>query len=177
MSVYVEAPHKKAFDMLKQAYEQLNPNIEIDYYGAAYNDFWDKLTTEIMAGTEACVVQLQTGNMHYATYAALRTGDTGSFVNLDQYIKGTHWETDLIGQKDLTYNGHYIGISDYAWGPRAVYYRKSLFEAAGINPDDIKTTDDFRQAAIKLTKKGTGGQPDQYGFGAVLSRTRSCSTR
>jgi multiple sugar transport system substrate-binding protein len=169
MSVYVEAPHKKAFDMLKEAYEKQNPNIEIEYYGAPYNDFWPKLTTEVMAGTEACIVQLQGGNTKYATYAALRPGETGAFVNLDPYIKGTHWEDDLITQKDMTYNGHYIGMSNYAWGARGLYYRKSLLDAAGIKPEDIKTIDDFRNAAIKLTKKGEGGKPDQYGFGAVLS--------
>ncbi len=169
MSVYVEAPHKKAFDMLKEAYEAKNPNVEIIYYGPPYAEFWDKLTTEIVAGTEADIIQLQDGNTRYATYASLREGETGAFVNLDKWIKGTHWEDDLMDQKNLTYNGHYIGFANYAWGARAVYYRKSLFEQAGIDPSSIKTTEDFLNAAIKLTKKGENGQPDQYGFGAVLS--------
>jgi len=169
MSIYVEAPHKKAFDMLKKRYEELNPNVEIMLYGAPYAEFWDKLTTEITANTEANIVQLQSGATRYATYAALRQGEAGTFVDLDKYIKGTHWETDLVSQKSLTYNGHYIGMSNYAWGARAVYYRKSLFKAAGIDAASIKTNDDFLQAAITLTKKGTGGKPSQYGFGAVLS--------
>ena len=50
MSIYVEAPHKKAFDMLKEAYEKENPNIEIEYVGADYADFWGKLKTEVLAG-------------------------------------------------------------------------------------------------------------------------------
>jgi len=169
MSVYVEAPHKKAFDLMKEAYEKENPNIEIVYSGAPYAEFWDKLTTEIVAGTEADIVQLQDGATRYATYAALRTGETGSFLNLDPYIAGTHWEQDLLQQPELKYNGHYVGIANYAWGARAVYYRKSLFEKAGVNADDIKTTDDFLAAAKKLTIKGENGAPDQYGFGAVLS--------
>jgi ABC-type glycerol-3-phosphate transport system substrate-binding protein len=169
MSIYVEAPHKKAFDMLKKRYEELNPNVEIELYGAPFAEFWDKLTTEITAGTEACIVQLQGGNTRYASYAALRQGESGAFVNLDKYVKGTPLETGLTGQKDLTYKGHYIGLSNYAWGARAVYYRKSLLKAAGINADSIKTTEDFLKAAIKLTKKGEGGKPGQYGFGAVLS--------
>lgn len=169
MSVYVEAPHKKAFDEMKAAYEKENPNIEIVYYGAPYAEFWDKLTTEIVAGTEADIVQLQDGTNRYSTYAALRDGETGAFLNLDPYIAGTHWEKDLLQQPELKYNGHIIGMANYAWGARAVYYRKSLFEKAGINAADIKTTDDFLAAAKKLTVKGTGGAPDQYGFGAVLS--------
>jgi ABC-type glycerol-3-phosphate transport system substrate-binding protein len=169
MSVYVEAPHKKAFDLLKAAYEAENPNVEIVYYGAPYAEFWDKLTTEIVAGTEADIVQLQDGSSRYSTYAALREGETGSFVNLDKWIKGSRWEDELMDQKNLTYNGHYIGLANYAWGARAVYYRKSLFEKAGIDPASIITTEDFLAAAKKLTIKGENGQPDQYGFGAVLS--------
>ena len=56
MSIYVEAPHKKAFDMLEDRYEELNPNVDIVLYGAPYAEFWDKLTTEIVAGTEVCIV-------------------------------------------------------------------------------------------------------------------------
>jgi len=166
MSVYVEAPHKAAFDAMKAAYEKANPCITIVYEGAAYADFWSKLTTQIVAGTEGDIVQLQNGGSLYSTYAALRPGDTGAFVNLDSYIKGTTLETTLVGQKDLVYNGHYIGISDYAWGVRGIFYRKSLLQAAGIDPSSIKTTDDLQSAMIKLTKPGT---PPQYGLCATLS--------
>lgn len=164
MSVYVEAPHKKAFDLLKEAYEKKNPNVEILYYGAPYDEFWDKLMVEIVAGTEADIAQMQIGGTKYATYASLRKGPTGAFVNLDPYIKGTHWEENLVGQKDLVYSGHYIGISNYAWGARAFFYRKSMYEEAGIDPDSIKIMDDFTRAAIKLTKR-----PERYGFGATLT--------
>lgn len=169
MSIYVEAPHKRAFDEMKARYEELNPNVEIVLYGAPYAEFWDKLTAEIVGGTEADIVQLQEGPTRYATYASLREGETGAFLNLDPYIKGTHWEEDLFTQPELTYNGHYIGMANYAWGSRAVYYRKSLFEKAGIDPNDIVTNEDFLEAARKLTIAGVDGQPGQYGFGAVLS--------
>lgn len=168
MSIYVEAPHKKAFDMLEERYEELNPNVDIVLYGPPYDEFWDKLTTEIVAGTEACIVQLQGGNTRFASYAALREGEAGAFVNLDPYIKGTWMEDGLLDQENLTYNGHYIGLANYAWGTRAVYYRKSLFEEAGINADEILTNEDFLEAAKKLTKKRDDGTM-QYGFGAVLS--------
>lgn len=168
MSVYVEEPHKRAFDALKEAFEAKYPNITIEYYGAPYAEFWDKLTTEIVAGNEADIVQLQDGATRYATYAALREGETGAFLNLDPYIKGTEWEEILTGQDELTYNGHYIGMANYGYGIRGVYYRKSLFEEAGIDPASIVTTEDFLEVAKALTKTG-GDEPDQYGFGGVLS--------
>lgn len=169
MSIYVEAPHKKAFDLLEARYEELNPHVDIILYGAPYAEFWNKLTTEIVAGTEADIVQLQSGASRYASYAALREGETGAFVNLDPFIKGTWMEEGLLDQQNLTYNGHYIGLANYAWGTGAIYYRKSMFEEAGINAADIVTTEDWLDAAKRLTKKGEGGKPDQYGYGAVLS--------
>lgn len=168
-SSYVEAAHKAVYDELKEMYEAQNPNVEIVYNGIPYADFWDKLTTEIVAGNESCIVEMQSGAQHYGTYAALREGETGAFVNLDPYLEGTDLESKLVDQGSMVYNGHYIGLSDYAWGARAIYYRKSLFQEAGIDPSTIKTQNDFLEAAIKLTKPAADGKPAQYGFGAVLS--------
>ena len=170
MSSYVEEPHKNVYDQLEAKYEEMNPNIDIEYYGYPYAEFWDKLTTEMVAGNEACIIEMQSGTQHYGTYAALRDdGETGAFVNLDEYIVGSEYEDKMVDQASLKYNGHYIGLSDYAWGSRAIYYRKSLFEEAGIDPASIVTTEDFLDAAIKLTKPAEGDKPAQYGFGAVLS--------
>jgi ABC-type glycerol-3-phosphate transport system substrate-binding protein len=168
-SSYVEAAHKMVYDQLEAMYEAANPNVDIVYNGYPYADYWDKLTTEIVTGNESCIVEMQSGAQHYGTYAALREGETGAFVNLDSYIEAAGLAGKLVDQDSMVYNGHYIGLSDYAWGARAVYYRKSLFQAAGIDPATIKTQNDFLDAAIKLTKPAEGDKPAQYGFGAVLS--------
>ena len=168
-SSYVEVAHKEAYDELEKMFEAANPNIDIVYNGYPYAEYWDKLTTEIVSGNESCIIEMQSGVQHYGTYAALREGETGAFVNLDPYIKGTDLETKLVDQQSMKYNGHYIGLADYAWGARAIYYRKSLFEQAGIDPASIKNQEDFLDAAIKLTKPAEGDKPAQYGFGAVLS--------
>ena len=168
-SSYVEAAHKAAYDKIKEMYEAANPNVELVYNGIPYADYWDKLTTEIVAGNESCIIEMQSGAQHYGTYAALREGETGSFVNLDPYLAKTDLANKLVDQGSMVYNGHNIGLSDYAWGARAIYYRKSLFKEAGIDPATLKTQDDFLAAAIKLTKPAADGKPAQYGFGAVLS--------
>lgn len=164
-SVYVEAPHKKALDLLEQAYEKENPDVDIVIYGAPYAQFWDKLTTEILAGTEADIIQVYPENI--AQYAALKPGE-GAFVNLDDKISGTELEK-LIGQKINRYKGHYVALSNYAWGVTGMFYRKSLLKDAGINPENLKTLQDWAEAAAKLTKDLDGdGKIDQYGFGIVL---------
>lgn len=157
-SVYPEAPHKKALDALIQKYTEKNPNIEIKIHGADYENFWNKLTTEVVSGTQGDIVQVYPENI--STYNSLADG--GAFVNLDDYIKESELEDKLVGQELSKVDGSYYAVSSYAWGTTGIFYWKSMFEKAGINPDDIKTIDDLKEAAAKL------GGKDQYGFASVV---------
>ncbi|WP_010272745.1 ABC transporter substrate-binding protein [Paenibacillus senegalensis] len=157
-SLYAETPHKRAIDALVQRYSEINPDVRIVIHGADYENFWDKLTTEVIAGTQGDIVQMYPENL--ATYHSLAEG--GAFLNLDQYIKGTDLETDLIGQELSTIDGSYYAISNYAWGSTGIFYRKSMFEEAGINAEDIRTLDDLKEAAIQL------GGDGKYGFASVV---------
>lgn len=164
-SVYAEEPHKKAIDALIQKYNDTHPNVEIVVHGTDYENYWDKLTTEVLSGTEGDIVQVYPENI--PTYNALQEG--GAFVNLDDRIKGTELETKLVGQELSQMDGSYYAIANYAWGTTGIFYRKSLFEKAGIDPPSIKTMDDFKNAAIKLGTDTNGdGKLDQYGFSSVV---------
>lgn len=157
-SLYAEAPHKKAIDSLVQRYNEINPDVKIVIHGADYENFWDKLTTEVIAGTQGDIVQVYPENL--ATYHSLSDG--GAFLNLDEYIKGTDLEQDLIGQDLTTIDGSYYAISNYAWGSTGIFYRKSLFEEAGIDAETIQTLDDLKEAAVQL------GGDSKYGFASVV---------
>jgi ABC-type glycerol-3-phosphate transport system substrate-binding protein len=163
-SVYAEAPHKGAIDTLIKRYNELNPNVEIKVHGTDYENFWDKLTTEIIAGTQGDIVQMYPENIN--TYHALQGG---TFLNLDDRIKGTKLETGFVGQELAKVDGSYHAVSNYAWGTTGIFYRKSLFKEAGIDPASIKTLEDFKAAAIKLgVDKNGDGVLDQYGFSSVV---------
>ncbi|MCS7458567.1 sugar ABC transporter substrate-binding protein [Paenibacillus doosanensis] len=164
-SLYAEAPHKKAIDTLISMYNEKNPNVKITVHGADYENFWDKLTTEIIAGTQGDIVQVYPENI--ATYHSLVDG--GAFVNLDSYIKGKDLEKKLVGQELSKVDGSYYAISNYAWGNTGIFYRKSLFEKAGIDPGSVRTLEDFKNAATKLGVDTNGdGKLDQYGFASVV---------
>lgn len=159
-SVYAEAAHKKAIDGLIQKYNETHPNVMIKVHGTDYENYWDKLTTEIIGGTQADIVQVYPENI--ATYNALKDG--GTFVNLDERIKASGLENKLIGQELSKVDGSYYAISNYAWGSTGIFYNKSMFEEAAIDPASIKTMDDFKAAAIKLGSM----KENQYGFSSVL---------
>lgn len=152
-SLYVEEPHQKALDQLIAAYKNVKPNVEIKVYGSNYDNFWDNLTTEILAGNEADITQMYQENI--GRYHSLRLD--GTFLPLDKYIRGTPYEK-MTAQKYCEYKGQYLAFSSYGTSTTAMFYRKSLLQKAGVNPAEIKTMDDLRSASKKLTKDGVFAQ-------------------
>lgn len=78
-------------------------------------------------------------------------GSTDGLMELTDRIEEAGVREDIVKAKwsAVDYNG-----SDYAipWdiGPTGVYYKRDVYEKAGINPDEIKTWDDFIEAGKKL---------------------------
>lgn len=148
-SVYVEEPHQKAIDNLLAAYNEKNPDVEIEVLGAGYDGYWDNITNEIVSGTASDMIQVYPENI--STYHALK--EDGTFVNLDDYMSDELKEK-LAGQDMCVVDGETLAISSYAWGTTGIFYRKSMLEEKGIDPESIKTLDDFRDACLKFTEDG-----------------------
>jgi lactose/L-arabinose transport system substrate-binding protein len=78
--------------------------------------------------------------------------------------KASKYMSGFTGYKagEVTLNGRIYAVP-WDSAPVAVFYRRDLFEKAGVNPDSIKTWDDYIEAGKKLTVDLTGdGKPDQY---------------
>lgn len=148
-SVYVEEPHQKAIDNLLAAYNEKNPDVEIEVLGAGYDGYWDNITNEIVSGTASDMIQVYPENI--STYHALKEG--GTFVNLDDYMSD-ELKGKLTGQDMCVVDGETLAISSYAWGTTGIFYRKSMLEDKKIDPASIKTLDDFRDACLKFTEDG-----------------------
>lgn len=155
-SVYVEEPHQKAIDALLAAYNKKNPDVNIKIMGAGYDGYWDNITTEILGNNESDMIQVYPENI--STYEAIREG--GTFVDLSEYM-GNDLKEKLVGQDMCDVDGKTLAISSYAWGTTGIYYRKSLLSEAGIDPESIKTQDDFLAACKKFTDGG------KYAMGVV----------
>lgn len=159
-SLYVEAPHKKALDGLIEAYKQIRPDVELSVYGSNYDNYWDNLTVEIMGNNQGDIIQMYPENI--GRYQALQ--ESGTFLDLAPYFeKEKGLKEKLAGQELCGYDGQTLAISSYATSVTAMFYRKSLFEKYGVNPDEIRTTEDLREAAKKLTKDGI------YGWSFVIA--------
>lgn len=148
--LYVETPHRKAIDRLVEAYNEIDPSVQIEVSGAGYADYWNNLTSEILANNETDIVQIYPENI--ASYYTLREG--GAFVDLTDLFAASGLEGQLIGQEFASYDGKTLALSNYSWGTTAIFYRKSMLEAKGVDPDSIKTQDDFLNVC-KLFSDGT----------------------
>jgi ABC-type glycerol-3-phosphate transport system substrate-binding protein len=158
-SVYVEDPHRIAMDALLDAYKRVAPNVTVEIYGGGWATYWDNVTTEIMGNNEADIMQIYPENV--ATYHNLRPG--GVFVNLNQYMNGQDYVSRLTGQDMCEFNGETLALSNYAWGTTGLFYRKSILADSGIDPDSIKTWNDFVAVSAELKKKGI------FGMGVISS--------
>ncbi len=159
-SLYVEATHKTALDGLIEAYKKVKPNVEISVYGSNYDNYWDNLTVEIMGNNQGDIIQMYPENI--GRYHALR--EEGTFMDLTPYFDlSPDLKEKLAGQELCDYDGQTLAISSYATSVTAMFYRKSLFEKYGVNPDEIHTTEDLREAAKKLTQDGI------YGWSFVIA--------
>jgi multiple sugar transport system substrate-binding protein len=90
--------------------------------------------------------------------------DLDALRPLDDLIKPTNIEAELEPalRSTMTYQGQVWSLP-FATNNTAVFYRPSLFKAAGINTLP-QTWDEFRQVARQLTQDRNGdGRPEQQG--------------
>ncbi|TLS37308.1 ABC transporter substrate-binding protein [Pseudalkalibacillus caeni] len=150
---------KKMNEIIAQ-FEKEHPNIKIKTQNAPYQQFFQKLDTQI-AGGNAPDVWLSDG-VFVQKYA-----ERGAAKDL----------TELIN-KDLNKDDYY-GL-DFNKGPEgkywavpqgiqiaALFYNKDMFDKAGVDyPDESWTWEDLKKAGAKLTIDTSGKTADESGFNA-----------
>ncbi|WP_454115758.1 ABC transporter substrate-binding protein [Microbacterium aurum] len=128
------------------AFEKDNPDITVDVQTAAYADYFTKLQTDLAAGTEADVFDV----------------DAGSFAN----IQANGVLSEMTGVDDSKYrtsvldsykvDGKQYGLPT-SFSNVVLFYNKDLFDAAGVDyPTTNWTWADEKAAAEKLTNKDAG---------------------
>lgn len=151
---------------LKQ-FQKSNPDTKVELIHAPDSDYYVKLQI-LIAGNETPDIMYMDSNA-YPGYIEKRV-----LFDMTEYIKHDPDKTsppfklkDYFSQaeKPFLYNGRYYGLSkDFT--SFVLYYNKDLFDEAGVQyPNKNWTWQDFRKAAIALTKDKNGDKIiDQFGF-------------
>jgi N,N'-diacetylchitobiose transport system substrate-binding protein len=142
--VWVNGPDtpQAARDWLKTTFEDQNPGSTLTIEEQQWEGLVEKLTTSLSTESETPDV-VEVGNTQAATFTGV-----GAFTDLTD-------DLDSLGGDDLLQGFVEAGSSDgktyavpYYAGSKYVFYRKDLFQKAGI---EVPTTmDEFVQAAIDL---------------------------
>jgi len=166
------------FNALIEAFEAKNPDIKINHISSVTGgfNFPDKLRTMFAAGMPPETFRLDTQEVAYFAQKGL-VADLRPFAekepgfNLDQIMP--------MALDMMTYKGGLYGLSPGV-GSNFYFYNADMFEAAGI-PSPYQqyrsggwTWNDFRSAAMKLTRTGGENVPSVMGaavhFGSALAR-------
>ena len=138
---------------LRDRFQELHPNITVDFQGVPAEEMTDRLTTQVAGGNPPDTVFLdQSAVVDFASRNALLDLtpyiETSVAVVRDDYVgaflEAVLWQDTMYG---LPYDGESTGL----------FYRKDLFEAAGIAAPP-KTWEEIEAAAQALTTEG------QYGY-------------
>lgn len=126
-------------------FNKKNPNIKIIVKDIGRTDVYDKLTVGLESGTGLPdVVQIE--NEPIANYL-----DKFPKGFLDITDKAMKYKKDMDPSKMsiLEKNGKIYGLP-WDSAPAGIFYRRDYFEKAGVNPEAIKTWDDYIEAGKKV---------------------------
>ncbi len=154
-------PEKDFMEVVKPFLDE-NPNITVTPTVLDWGSAWTKLTTAATSGEGPDVSQIGT-----TWVAAL--GAMGAFEDLSSvYDKfgGTESFLDAaLPTTQLEGTSERYGVPWFV-DTRAVFYRKDICEAAGVNPEeDFKTWESFREALRKIKALGTFEGKEAIPFG------------
>jgi len=130
-----------------------HPNIQVKYQSTPWANWYQTFSTAIAAGSPP---DISTG----AGYQAFQFTDSDAILPIDDVIEELKSEGKLDdfvpGSVDaLKYNGHYVALP-WQIDIRAPFYRKDLFEQAGIT--ELPTNwEEFRADLKKLSVNGNFG--------------------
>lgn len=141
-----------ARDYLTETFEAENPGATLEIEEQQWEGLVEKLTTSLSSETETPDV-VEVGNTQASTFTAV-----GAFTDLTDQLEEFGGDDLLPGFVEAgTYEGATYAVPYYA-GSRVVFYRKDLFQAAGVA---VPTTlDEFVQAAVAL--KAANPQPANF---------------
>jgi len=139
---------------LSPAFEKANPDIQLKWVILEENVLRQRATTDITTNSGQFDV------MAIGTYEAPQWGKRGWLAPMTN-LPASYDLDDVVktARDGLSYNGQLYALPFYVESSMP-YYRKDLFEAAGLKMPDQPTYDQIKQFADKLTDKSKG----QYGI-------------
>lgn len=139
----------KALKRLAPVFEQRHPGVKVTVVDIGYDNAYDKITVGLKSGKGLPDVVTVEGN-RMQTYI-------GNFPNgfFDLTSVAAPYKKDFDPAAWATASDDKGRTLALPWdsGPVGVFYRRDLFQQAGVDPNTIQTWDDLIQAGVKIKAK------------------------
>lgn len=142
---------ESAINTLKEVepdFKKAYPNIAVEYVAQPAADTYRNLQLAISAGSGAPDISV-IEDSHLAQFV-----DLGALSDITEQVTPYVPFMNAYKWQAAQLDGRYYALP-WDSGPVAVYYRRDVFEKAGVDPATIQTWEDFYQAA-KTIKAKTG---------------------
>lgn len=154
---------KKLFDEHTiPLFEKKNPNIKVSVDYTKWGELDIKVMTGFAAGIAPDLFQAD------AVEFGPKYFEKGAVLPLNPYIdtapKKVMDDFPAVSIEGAAINGNIIALP-YLYDNRTLFYRKDFFREAGLDPEvPPRNWEEFREAAIKLTKYDTNGRIKRAGW-------------
>jgi multiple sugar transport system substrate-binding protein len=143
-------------EQLIREFEELHPNIDVDGIGIPFTEIISQTQADIIAGNPPDIAQLIFNDMDFIVnnLNAVPLENIVPRAEWEQHIEGFHPRGLALGQLGgLTY-----GMA-FTFSTPVLFYNATIFEEAGLDPDQPPTTWDEAEAmALQIVERtGKGG--------------------
>ncbi len=149
-------PHQQII----QNFEDLNPNVIVQLEPVSGRDYYARLLTQLSAKAAPDIMQI--GDDAVPSFVT-----KNAFIPLDAYLEESSFDASIylpgLLEPGIVDGKQYLLPKDYS--TLAVYYNKTLFDAASVPyPTEGWTWEDLLAIAQKLTLKDPDGNVTQWGI-------------
>src|SRR5436190_1637940 len=147
LTIWCWTPTDDALKTADAGFTKAHPDINVNYVQIKPQDVYQKLQLDAAAGGGfpdiSCIE-----DSHLAQFTKL-----GVLADITRQASPYKKQIQAYKWTQATLNGH---VYAFPWdaGPVALFYRRSVFRKAGVNPSSIRTWNDFYRAGVKLKKQG-----------------------
>jgi lactose/L-arabinose transport system substrate-binding protein len=147
LTVWCWTPSDDALKTADAGFTKAHPDITLNYVQIKPQDVYQKLQLDAAAGSGFPDVScIEDSHLAQFTKLGILADITKQAAPYKKQIQAYKWTQETL-------NGH---VYAFPWdaGPMGLFYRRSVFKSAGINPSSIHTWNDFYKAGLKLKKLG-----------------------
>ncbi len=146
-------------------FSKTHPGVTVQVLSTSLREFEQKLTASIPTGSGPEVFDV-------GPYIAIKLVDAGLLPanpkDMDSYLKSGAWSKFAVNYS--TIKGKTYGIPLMNGSRAALFYNKTMFKEAGLDPNNPpKTFQELLQAARKLTKYDNNGKVVRSGLSLRIS--------